>query len=274
MRRRCPSDPSQGTPLALPLSIYLITFNEADRLPAALAAIAGLADEIVVVDSGSTDGTQAIAEAAGARVIHHDWPGYGPQKRFAEEQCRHDWLLNLDADEVMDAAQVAAVRAVFAEGPPAPAGYRMWRVELFPGERVPHRFAYGQWLVRLYHREAGRYAASTVHDTVLMAPGARVADLAGTMLHFSVRSLGSELQKLNGYSDLQVLDLEARGVRLSFPRLFLEFPAAFLKAYLGRRHALRGAYGFMTAMNYAFFRYLRLAKHWERRLGRNRSEAP
>lgn len=83
----------------LPLSIFIITRNEADRLPRTLAAIRTLSDDIVVVDSGSTDDTVALAAAAGARTLHRDWEGYGPQKRFAEEQCRHPWLLNLDADE-------------------------------------------------------------------------------------------------------------------------------------------------------------------------------
>ena len=85
----------------LPLSIFLIVKDEADRIGATLDAVAGLAAEVVVVDSGSTDGTRAIAEAKGARVVHHDFAGYGPQKRFAEEQCSHPWLLNLDADEVV-----------------------------------------------------------------------------------------------------------------------------------------------------------------------------
>ena len=84
-----------------PLSIFIIARDEADRIGRTIAAVRGLSDDIVVIDSGSTDGTQAIATDLGARVIERDWPGYGPQKRFAEEQCRHPWLLNLDADEVV-----------------------------------------------------------------------------------------------------------------------------------------------------------------------------
>ena len=91
-----------------PLSVFIIALNEADRIGRTIAAVRSLSDDIVLVDSGSTDGTQALAESLGARVIHHDWPGYGQQKRFAEEQCRHAWLLNIDADEVMIAATVFA----------------------------------------------------------------------------------------------------------------------------------------------------------------------
>ena len=92
------------------------------------------------------------------------------------------------------------------------------------------------------------------------------------MHHYSVRSLGDQLAKLNAYSDAQADDLDKRGETLSVWRLVVEFPANFIKAYIGRRHALRGVYGFMTAMNYAFYRYLRAAKHWERRLKRSASK--
>ena len=97
-----------------------------------------LTDDLVVVDSGSTDGTQALAASLGARVIHNDWPGYGPQKRFAEEQCRHVWMLNLDADEVVPPDLAAEIRAVFDAGDPAHPAYRLAIAEIFPGEAHPH----------------------------------------------------------------------------------------------------------------------------------------
>jgi hypothetical protein len=101
-----------------------------------------------------------------------------------------------------------------------------------------------------------------------MAEDARIGTLRGTLHHFSVRSLGEQIAKLNRYTDAQADDLDRRGERLSVLRLALEFPANFFKAWIGRRHILRGVYGFMTAMNFAFYRYLRVAKHWERRLKR------
>lgn len=249
----------------LPLSIFLITRNEADRIGPTLAALSSLSDDIVVVDSGSTDDTVAIARAAGARVIHHDWPGYGPQKRFAEEQCRHPWLLNLDADERMPPDLATEIRALFSSGEPGADAYEIRIAEIFPGEAVPHRFAYTLAPVRLYRRDKGRYSSSTVHDRVDLAPGARVARLAGTIHHFSVRSIGDQIAKLNAYSDAQVDDLARRGKTIPTWRIFVEFPAAFLKAWIGRRHFLRGGYGFITAMNFAFFRWLRVAKAYERR---------
>lgn len=254
-----------------PLSVFIIALNEADRIGRTIAAVRSLSDDIVLVDSGSTDGTQALAESLGARVIHHDWPGYGQQKRFAEEQCCHAWLLNIDADEVIPPDLASEIESLFAHGEPAQDAYKIRIAEIFPGEGAPHRFAYALSPVRLYRSDKGRYSPSPVHDRVDLVPGARVGKLSGTIHHYSVRSLGEQMEKLNAYSDAQADDLDKRGEELSALRLGLEFPANFLKAYIGRRHALRGVYGFMTAMNYGFYRYLRVAKHWERRLQRRGS---
>jgi glycosyltransferase involved in cell wall biosynthesis len=254
-----------------PLSIFIIARDEADRIARTIEAVRSLSDDIILVDSGSTDGTREIAAALGVRVIFNEWPGYGQQKRFAEEQCRHDWMLNLDADEVVPPDLAAEIEALFAQGAPPADAYKMRIAEIFPGEGAPHRFAYALAPVRLYRKSKGRYSPSPVHDRVDLAPDARVARLKGTVHHYSVRSLGEQMDKLNGYSDAQADDLDTRGATLSVFRLVAEFPANFLKAYIGRRHALRGVYGFMTAMNYAFYRYLRVAKHWERRLQRRSS---
>ena len=258
---------SQGKPK---LSVFIIARNEADRIGAAIAAVRSLTDDLVVIDSGSTDDTAAVAQSQGARVIFNAWPGYGLQKQFGEDQCRHDWLLNIDADEVIPQDMAAGIAALFQAGEPAPAGYRMRIAEVFPGEKAPHAFAYALSPVRLYHRSVGRYSPSPVHDRVQMRAGAPILKLRGTVAHYSVRSLGDQLNKLNAYADAQAADMAARGESITRLRMVLEFPANFIKAYIGRRHALRGTYGFMTAMNYAFYRYLRAAKYWELRLQRRR----
>lgn len=249
----------------LPLSIFIIARNEADRLSKTLEAVRTLSDDIVVVDSGSTDETVAIAERLGARVLHRDWEGYGPQKRFAEEQCREPWLLNLDADEWVPPHLAEEIRALFAGNGPRADAYEIRIAEVFPGEFAPHPFAYALPPVRLYRKDKGRYSASPVHDRVDLVPGTKVERLKGIVHHFSVRSIGDQIAKLNAYADQQVDDLAARGKSIPNWRLFVEFPAAFFKAYVLRRHFIRGGYGFITAMNFAFFRWLRVAKDYERR---------
>jgi glycosyltransferase involved in cell wall biosynthesis len=249
----------------LPISVFIIAKNEADRIADTIRAIRSLTDDIVVVDSGSADGTQAVAQKLGARVLFNPWPGYGPQKRFAEEQCRNPWLLNLDADEVVPPELAAEIQALFSYGEPPAQAYKLGIAEIFPGEAAPHPMAYTLWPVRLYRKDAGRYSPSLVHDRVDLVPGTKVGSLKGIVHHWSVRSLGDQIDKLNRYSDQQAADLELRGIEIPTWRVFFEFPAAFIKAYIGRRHALRGTYGFLTAMNYAISRHLRLAKHYERR---------
>lgn len=251
---------------ACPLSVFIIARNEADRIGATIAAVRDLTDDLIVVDSDSDDATVEVARALAARVISQAWAGYGPQKRFAEEHCQHDWMLNLDADEVVPPELAAEIRHVLARpGGPDRDAYRIGIAEIFPGERRPHPLAYTLTPVRLYRRSRGRYSASPVHDRVDLAPGAQVGRLRGVIHHFSVRSLGDQVAKLNRYSDQQAADLDARGVSIPTWRVFVEFPAAFLKAYVGRRHFVRGTYGFLTAMNYAISRHLRLAKHVEAR---------
>jgi glycosyltransferase involved in cell wall biosynthesis len=247
------------------LSIFIIARNEADRIGRTIAAVRALSDDIVLVDSGSTDGTQALAVGLGVRVIHNDWPGYGPQKRFAEDQCRHRWLLNIDADEVVPADLAAEMRAAFAGTAPDFDGFEIRIAEIFPGEGAPHPLAYALAPVRLYRKDRGRYASSIVHDRVEFPAGARFGRLKGVIHHFSVRSIGDQMDKLNRYTTDQARDLALKGGHVPTWRLFVEFPAAFLKAYIGRRHALRGVYGFMTSMNFAFYRWLRVAKDVERR---------
>ncbi|GGC80285.1 putative glycosyltransferase RP128 [Chelatococcus reniformis] len=248
------------------LSVFIIAVNEVDRIGRTIEAVRPLTDDLVVIDSGSTDGTQELAARLGARVIHNAWPGYGEQKRFGEEQCRHAWLLNVDADEVVPPDLADEIASLFARGEPEADAYRIRIAEIFPGEGAPHPLGFALAPVRLYRHDKGRYSRSPVHDRVDLVPGSRVRRLKGTIHHFSVRSIGDQLAKLNNYTDALVEDLDARGERVSTLRLVLEFPANFIKAYVGRRHAVRGIYGFMTAMNFAFYRYLRVAKHVERRL--------
>ncbi|KAF0117593.1 MAG: hypothetical protein FD163_2142 [Hyphomonadaceae bacterium] len=253
-------------PIIQNLSIFIIAKNEGDRIGKTLMAIQDLSDDILVVDSGSSDNTIEVAKAHGARVIHNDWPGYGEQKRFAEDNCRHDWLFNLDADEVITEELKNEIITAFGAPELPPQAFSIPIAEVFPFETTAHKYAYVLEPVRIYHRSVGRYNPSIVHDRVDLIKGTRVSTFHGRVLHYSVRSLGEQLVKLNAYADNQALDMELRGKKYSIFRLLFEFPIAFIKAYFGRRHFMRGTFGFMSAMNYAFYRYLRLAKHWEKRL--------
>lgn len=250
----------------LPVSAFIISLDEEDRILQAIESVIDWVDEVIVVDSGSTDNTVAIAEAAGARVIFNAWDGYGKQKRFAEDQCQNTWLLNVDADEAITPALAQEIQGLFSPVPEKDI-YKVNILDVFPHEKTAKKWAYGYWQYRLYNKEKGRFSASPVHDTVRPDEGATTAKLKGTVDHRSKRSIQFTIEKFNRYSDMQVDDLIAHGRSLSRLRLLTEFPIAFFKSYFIRRSCLYGWWGLVIAHNYAYSRFVRVAKYYEETLG-------
>ncbi|MFO0389222.1 MAG: glycosyltransferase family 2 protein [Alphaproteobacteria bacterium] len=243
----------------LPISAFIIALNEADRIALTIRSLKQVADEVIVVDSGSIDGTQQVAETHGAKVFYHPWQGYGLQKRFAEEQCKHTWLLNLDADEILSDELADEIRTVFKGNPEEHTGYTMRIYNMLAGETKIPPYTQMNTCLRLYNKNFARFSDSPVHDSVIVGSGT-VAALKSPVYHPSFRSLDHAVDKLNRYSTMQAQDLMTRGKTISFVRLLVEFPAAFIKAYFFRKYIFRGARGFSYAMLYAFMRFARLAK--------------
>ena len=240
-----------------PLSVFLIVKDEAARLPRTLAAVKGLADQLVVVDSGSRDDTVAIATAAGAEVLHRDWEGYGPQKRFAEDQCRHDWRLNLDADEVVTPALADEIRALLAGGP-APGAWRVRILNVYPGDDRPRPFAADYDVVRLWHREAGRYRDHPLFDRVEV--GGPEHRLRAPIHHFPFTDWHALVAKENAYSSFQAQAARPRARWGLLVRLWTELPVVFLKSLILRRHLTGGWKGVAFSGVIAFARWLRIVK--------------
>jgi glycosyltransferase involved in cell wall biosynthesis len=242
----------------LPISVFIIAKNEGDRIAQTIGSVVDWVDEVIVIDSGSTDDTIKASEAAGARVLYNKWSGYGPQKRFGEDQCRNDWLLNLDADEVISAELATEIQNVFVFGLKAN-GYTMRVCNMLPGEETVPTHTQINTCLRLYDKRKGRFSDSPVHDSVMLLEGKPEA-LKGPVYHKSFRSLEHALGKINYYSTMQADDMMARGKRVMGLRLAIEFPINFFKAYVFRRYMFRGTRGFNYAMIYAFSRFIRLAK--------------
>lgn len=249
----------------LPISAFIIARDEESRIETAIRSVIDWVDEVIVVDSGSSDNTVDVAEKAGARVFYNEWNGYGLQKRYAEDQCRNTWLLNIDADEEVTAALRSEIAALFQPEPKADI-YKVHIADVFPHERAAKPWAYGYWQFRLYDRAKGRFSESSVHDVVIPSAGARTVRLKGKMNHHSQPSISFFIRKIDRYSEMQVDNMLARNRRVSRIRLALEFPLAFLKSYIVRRGFMYGWWGVVNAHNFAIARFLRVAKFYQRQL--------
>ena len=221
-----------------PLSVVIITKNAAIQLAACLAS-ASFADEIVVVDSGSNDGTAELAALRGARVLQQEWLGFGRQKQFAVEAARHDWVLCLDADERVSEPLRACILALLAA--PRAQAYAMPRRNRFLGRWLKHGEGYPDWSLRLFDRRHARWSDDPVHEKVLTdAPAARIeADL----LHDSAETLAGYLEKQNRYTSMQAEALFKSGKRAGVAHLLLSPALRFVKFYFLRLGFLDGAAG-------------------------------
>lgn len=257
------SIPTAPLPERLPISATVIACDEERRIGPCLEGLLTLVDQVIVLDSGSKDRTREIATAMGVEVHVAEWQGYGPQKRRAEKLCRHDWVLSLDADERLSPAVVAEIRRIFAGDGPSADAYRLRIVDQFPHEKEPAFWAFAYRRIRLYNQRKGRYADSLVHDDVVMQDGAEVRDLGGSVQHVSIENLASSIDKYNRYTNLQIEDLRLRERRLPRWRLLTEIPFAFFKSYILRRRVFYGWWGVIHSMNYAYMRFLRVAKSYE-----------
>lgn len=246
-------------PTRQPLSVAIITLNAASQLAACLDSVA-FADEIVVVDSGSTDGTQALAEAKGARVLQQAWLGFGPQKQYAVDAARHDWVLCLDADERVSAELRRSIENALSA--PSTAAYRFPRCNRFLGRYLKFGEGYPDWSLRLFDRRHARWSDDAVHEKVL-ADGP-VAQLDGDLLHDSAESLASYLTKQNRYTTLAAEMAIAAGKRSSPGRIAFSPLVRFIKFYLIRQGFRDGLPGLIHIAIGCFNSFLKYAKMFER----------
>lgn len=249
----------QETARKIPVSCFIITKNEADRLPRALASIKDLMAEIVVVDSGSSDDTLAIARAVGAKTLFNEWPGFGQQKRFAEEHCANDWLYNLDADEVISPELAEELRALFRDGDPPLAAYGVRDSIVYPGEARPRPFARDHFFYRLYDKRRVRFANSTLYDNVDVS-GVETGALKGEMHHFAARSFADLAAKCDERAAYNAAHSKPKPRLILALRLASELPVNFIKYYLVRTHILGGWNGLKYASIVSYYRWLRIKR--------------
>ncbi|MDD2892298.1 MAG: glycosyltransferase family 2 protein [Halothiobacillaceae bacterium] len=237
------------------LSVILITRNEATNIRACLKSV-DWADECIVVDSGSTDDTVAIAEQTGAKVFAHDWPGFGPQKNRALDYATGDWVFSIDADERVTPELRAELEQAMRKGDAE--GYYCPRLSQFCGSFIHHSGWYPDYVLRLFKRGKGRFSDSLVHESVQLQ--GRSAKLESPLLHYSYLNRGDVERKVAHYSDAAAKQMHAAGKRTSLLRAALSAGWAFVRTFVIRLGLLDGRAGWGIAVMNARTTWLKYRK--------------
>jgi glycosyltransferase involved in cell wall biosynthesis len=241
------------------LSAVLIVLNEERNLPDCLASLHGLADEVIVLDSGSTDATVRIAEEAGARVAQRAFDGYGMQKQAALELARGRWILSVDADERLTPALADEIARVVAADGDGAAGYEVRRELIYLGRRLRFGGAERDWVLRLARRDAAHFAPLVIHEHLAVEGTTR--RLRAPMLHVKYRTLAEHVAQMNRYTDMVAARRAARGRRFSGWQL-LRIPWGLFLGLVVRLGILDGRAGIIYAAMSSYYAFLKYAKLW------------
>jgi glycosyltransferase involved in cell wall biosynthesis len=243
------------------LSVTVITRNEAADIGGALKSVAW-ADELIVVDSMSTDDTVAIARQHTDRVIVREWPGYAAQKNYAASVASHDWILSLDADERVTRELAAEIKSTLADAPPC-SGYRMPRVTWHLGRWIRTTDWYPDDQLRLYDRRAAEWTGRHVHESVSVA--GPVGHLRCELQHFAYRDIADHLETIDRYTTYAARQMRENGRRAGVLDLTVNPPLAFLRNYALRGGIRDGVPGLIISAMNAYYVFLKFAKLWELR---------
>jgi glycosyltransferase involved in cell wall biosynthesis len=241
------------------LSVTVISRNEAANIDEALTSVAW-ADEIVVVDSCSTDDTVAIARRHTSRVVVRDWPGYVDQKNYAASIASHDWILSLDADERVTRHLAGEIRAIVEEGP-RQAAFRIPRVTWHLGRWVRTTDWYPDYQTRLYNRQAARWTGRYVHEAVTVQ--GEVGQLRGELQHYAYRDITEHLETIDRYTTYAARQMYEAGRRAGVAQMACLPPLAFLRNYIARGGIRDGIPGFVISALNSYYVFLKFAKLWE-----------
>lgn len=254
----------------IPLTCYIRTLNEANRIGTVVEKVREIGADVIVVDSGSSDDTCKVAVDKGARVIRQDWLGHGYQKRVGEQAAINDWLLDLDADEVIsDDLQLELVE-MFKNGAPLPGVYSLKMVTIPPVPRgVVWRNYSLVWRNKLYHRSIAQMPEHAAWDQLKLPENIKPRKLKGVLYHYSFFDLQQIIQKMNSYSSAMANNSRLKPKGYLALRVFCGFPIYFLKQYLRNRLFLGGVYGFSVAFLNAVGRWQKDAKMFEKHLLKN-----
>jgi glycosyltransferase involved in cell wall biosynthesis len=223
------------------LSAVIITFNEERNIRRCIESLQGVADEIVVVDSYSTDGTRTIAESLGARFLEHPFEGHIQQKNYALTCAQHEWILSLDADEALDEALRASILEVKKSG--SAAGYSMNRLTNYCGHWVRYCGWYPDTKVRLIRSGKGKWCGTNPHDRLDLNEEQKAVHLKGDILHYSYYTPEDHYKQIEYFGDIAARELFRQQKQVGMPVIFLKVVVQFIKSYFLKLGFLDGATG-------------------------------
>lgn len=239
----------------IPVSAFIITRNEEDNIGLCLDRLVEF-DEVILVDSGSTDATLAIAaQYANVQASYNEWPGFSKQKAHALSLCRNEWVLNIDADEILTDDYLEELRRVVKEDEHDALESRR---TLYRWGRRPRHFGRDDRLIRLFRKSRGHYEERRVHESISVEGSIARSD--ATIIHNENLTFSQRVEKANKYSQAKAEDKFEKGDSASLPVLILIFPVTFLQLYVFKGHALDGVEGLMTSMNAAYYNFMKYAK--------------
>lgn len=244
-----------------PLSVVIITLNAERTLAQTLQSVNTWADEIVLVDSGSTDATLSVARSYGCRILHHRFDGFGTQKQFAVNQATHNWVLLLDADEVLDATLQHTIQQTLNQNPDTTQSFSLPRSLVFMGKPLQHGGEFNRPVVRLFNRQHARVSDALVHETVITT--GPVSMLSGVLWHDSYGSLHEYIAKMNQYTSLNARQSGKRPRRRGPLDVSVRFAFKFVKVYFFKGSILDGLPGFVWAFFSAVYPVLKYSKQQE-----------
>lgn len=249
------------TQYPIKLSAIIITFNEEDKIGRCLESLVKVADEIIVVDSNSTDKTVDICESYDATVIKQPFLGYIEQKNFALKKVNYDYVLSLDADEVLSPELIKSIQSIkenFKSG-----AYEFNRLTNYCGKWIKHGGWYPDTKTRIWNKNNGVWGGINPHDKVILTDGTKVEKLKGDLLHYSIDSISQHIDQIQKFTSIAAQSLHSKGKNTSIATILFKSWFKFIRDYFIRLGFLDGFYGFVIAFNSAYAKYLKYLKLYE-----------
>lgn len=240
------------------ISAAIITYNEERNIRRCLESLKSIVDEIVVVDSDSSDATRAICEEYETRFIVNPFEGHIQQKNFAIQQCSHEWILALDADESLTDELAMSIKSADLDGNVQ--GYSMNRLTNYCGQWIRHSGWYPDRKLRLFQKSAAHWGGVNPHDKIIMETASTKAHLKGDLLHYSFYTREDHIRQIRYFTDISSRALFDKGKNINPVMLVLKVVAKFLKSFVVRTGFLDGRAGFAIARNSAWATWLKYTK--------------